>query len=42
MSVWICKNMTTEIPLTYPMTESCSGACFFCICFFFHSYFWFI
>ena len=29
ISVWICKNMATEISLTYPLTESCSGAGFF-------------
>ena len=22
ISVWICKNMATEISLTYPLTES--------------------
>ena len=36
ISVWICKNMATEISLIYPLTESCSGAWFF---FFFLSYF---
>ena len=29
ISVWICKNMATEISLIYPLTESCSGAFFF-------------
>ena len=29
ISVWICKNMATEIALIYPLTEPCSGACFF-------------
>ena len=33
ISVWICKNMATEISLIYPLTESCSGA------FFLYSYF---
>ena len=28
ISVWICKNMATEISLIYPLTESCSGAFF--------------
>ena len=28
ISVWIWKNMATEI---YPLTESCSGACFIII-----------
>ena len=31
ISVWICKNMATEISLVYPLTESCSGAFFFFI-----------
>ena len=31
ISVWICKNMATEISLIYPLTESCSGAFFFYI-----------
>ena len=29
ISVWICKNMATEISFIYPLTESCSGAFFF-------------
>ena len=29
ISVWICKNMATEISLIYPLTEPCSGAFFF-------------
>ena len=44
ISVWICKNMPTEISLIYPLTEPCSGVCFFvvvfvcfCFCFCFFS-----
>ena len=29
ISVWICRNMATEISLIYPLTEPCSEACFF-------------
>ena len=29
ISVWICKNMATEISVIYPMTEPRSGTCFF-------------
>ena len=28
-SLRICKNVATEISLIRPLTESCSGACFF-------------
>ena len=43
ISVWICRNMATEISLIYPLTEPCSEACFFFFFFFFFdSYFLFI
>ena len=37
ISVWICKNVATEISLIYPLTEARIGAVFF-----FRSYFVFI
>ena len=39
ISVWICKNMATEICLIYPLTEPCSGAGFFFVLFCFFLFF---
>ena len=41
ISVWICKNMATEISLIYPLTEFCNGACFFVCLFVFFFFFFF-